>query len=304
MSIINKKIKRSPLFYVGDKYKLMKQLVELFPARVQNFYEPFTGGGTVFLNVDAKKYILNDIDKHLVNIHKFLIGSATSPSKFFKDVEKLVKKYKLSKSYQKDIVPLELRKQYKKTYYAHFNRPGYEELRKSVNNYKKNDPLALYLLLIYGFNRMLRFNGGGKFNLPVGNVDFNKNVVSALNGYFDFVKGKQIKFTSADFRKFFEKNTFGENDFVYLDPPYLIASSEYNKLWDERAEKDLLVFIDKLNRLGVKFALSNVIEYNGKKNQLLIAWMKKYKVHKIQSNYINYHNNKQKIIKEVLVTNY
>jgi DNA adenine methylase len=34
---------------------------------------------------------------------------------------------------------------------------------------------------------MLRFNGGGKFNLPVGNVDFNKNVINALNGYFNFV---------------------------------------------------------------------------------------------------------------------
>jgi len=33
------KIKRSPLFYVGDKYKLMKQLAGLFPQEVDNFYE-------------------------------------------------------------------------------------------------------------------------------------------------------------------------------------------------------------------------------------------------------------------------
>ena len=53
---MNNKIKRSPLFYVGDKYKLMKQLVNLFPKEVNNFYEPFVGGGTVFLNIEAKKY--------------------------------------------------------------------------------------------------------------------------------------------------------------------------------------------------------------------------------------------------------
>ena len=173
-----------------------------------------------------------------------------------------------------------------------------------VNNYQKNDPLILYILLIYGFNRMLRFNGGGKFNLPVGNVDFNKNVVNALNGYFDFVHDKKISITSKDFNKFFSDKKYSKNDFVYLDPPYLISASEYNKLWNPKSEADLLKMIDVLDKKGVKFALSNVTHYNGSKNDLLLEWMKKYKVHKIESNYINYHNNGKKVIKEVLITNY
>ena len=299
-----KKIQRSPLFYVGDKYRLMKQLSDLFPTEINNFYEPFVGGGTVFLNVVAKKYFLNDIDKHLVNIHKFLISSAERPEKFFKDVEKIVHKYKLSHSYKNDIVPISLKKEFKKTYYARFNKEGYEKLRIHVNKNKKNDPLILYILLIYGFNRMLRFNGGGKFNLPVGNVDFNKNVVIALNNHFEFVQDKKMKFTSQDFRKFFEKRAYEKGDFVYLDPPYLIAASEYNKLWSVDAETNLLNLIDELDKKGVKFALSNVTHYNGSKNDILIKWMKKYKVHNIKSNYISYHNNSKKRIKEVLVTNY
>ena len=301
---MNKKIKRSPLFYVGDKYRLMKQLLGLFPKEINNLYEPFVGGGTVFLNIKANKYFLNDIDKHLINIHKFLLSSAINPDKFFASVEKIVHKYKLSYSYKKDIVPDSLKKEFKKTYYARFNKEGYEKLRVSVNKNKKNDPLILYILLIYGFNRMLRFNGGGKFNLPVGNVDFNKNVVIALNNYFDFVKNKKIKFTIKDFRKFFDKKEFLENDFVYLDPPYLITSSEYNKLWGEQEELSLLDLIDELDKKGVKFALSNVTHYNGSKNDLLINWMKKYKVHNIKSNYISYHNNTKKKIKEVLIANY
>jgi len=301
---MNKKIKRSPLFYVGDKYRLMRQLIDLFPKEINDFYEPFVGGGTVFLNVEAKKYFLNDIDKHLVNIHKFLVSSAKDSENFFKDVEKIIDKYKLSHSYKRDIVPDSLKKEFKKTYYARFNKEGYEKLRESVNKNKKNDPLILYILLIYGFNRMLRFNGGGKFNLPVGNVDFNKNVASALNNYFDFIRGKKIEFTSKDFQKFFNKNEYSKKDFVYLDPPYLITASEYNKFWDEKSESDLLDLIDELNKEGVKFALSNVTHYNGSKNDLLIEWMKKYKVHKIESNYISYHNNKKKKIKEVLISNY
>lgn len=301
---MSKEIKRSPLFYVGDKYKLMKQLVDFFPVEIDNFYEPFTGGGTVFLNIKAKKYYLNDIDKHLVNIHRFLIQSSENPKKFFKDTEKIIKKYHFSRSYIEDIIPNSLKKEWKKTYIAKFNKDGYEELRKHINNYKKNDPLILYLLLIYGFNRMLRFNGGGKFNLPVGNVDFNKNVVRALNGYFEFIRNKKIKISSIDFRKFFSENKYNKNDFVYIDPPYLITSSEYNKLWNTKSESDLLDIIDKLDKKGVKFALSNVTHYNGNENDLLIKWMKKYEVHKIQSNYISYHNNGKKDIKEVLITNY
>jgi DNA adenine methylase len=105
---MNKKIKRSPLFYVGDKYKLMSQLINLFPKEINNFYEPFVGGGTVFLNIDAKRYYLNDIDKNLVNIHKFLIKSSKNPNLFFKRVEKIIYKYNLSRSYKEDIVPDDL----------------------------------------------------------------------------------------------------------------------------------------------------------------------------------------------------
>ena len=298
------KIKRSPLFYVGDKYKLMKQLVGLFPKEVSNFYEPFVGGGTVFLNIQADKYFLNDNDKNLINIHRFLVGSSNNPDLFFKNVEKIIKKYRLSRSYKEDVIPVSLKKEWKKTYFARFNKEGYEKLRVCVNKNIKNDPLILYILLIYGFNRMLRFNGGGKFNLPVGNVDFNKNVVNALNGYFDFTRNKKITLSSIDFRSYFVGRKYGKNAFVYLDPPYLITASEYNKRWDQKAEADLLKTIDDLDKKGVKFALSNVTHYNGSKNDLLIDWMKKYKTHKIESNYISYHNNGKKQIKEALITNY
>ncbi len=301
---MNREIKRSPLFYVGDKYKLMKQLVNLFPEKINNYYDPFVGGGTVFLNIEAKKYYLNDIDKHLVNIHKFLIKNSKNPTQFYKNVEKIIYKYKLSRSYKEDIIPITLKREWKKTYFARFNKKGYEKLRVFVNNNKKNDPLILYILLIYGFNRMLRFNGGGKFNLPVGNVDFNKNVVNALNDYFIFMKDHKVSITSMDFKKFFSDKKYLKNDFVYLDPPYLITASEYNKIWNKKSESDLLDLIDNLNKKGVKFALSNVTHYNGSKNNLLIKWMKEYKVHKIESNYISYHHNGKKKIKEILITNY
>ena len=293
----NKTFKRSPLFYVGDKYKLMDQLKYLFPKKINNFYEPFTGGGTVFLNIKAKKYFLNDIDKNLVDIHKIFLKNSVDQDKFFKKIEKIIQKYNLSYSYKRDTIPDSLKRKFKKTYYAKFNKLGYEKLRKDANINKKNDPIILYILLIYGFNRMLRFNSCGKFNLPVGNVDFNQNVTNALNDYFSFVKKVKIHLTSVDFKKFLEDKVWLKDDFIYLDPPYLITGSEYNKLWNQKKESELLTLLTELNRLRIKFALSNVTDYNEKKNNLLIQWMKPYNVHQIKSNYINYHNNRKKKIK-------
>ncbi len=296
-------IKRSPFFYVGDKFKLIKEIKQYFPEKIDSFAEPFLGGGSVFLNVDAKKHFVNDIDINVINLHKYLANSSKKEKEFFGKIKKIVQRYNLSRSFFEDVVPLSLRKTWLKTYYAHFNRDGYNKMKSEYNKVKK-DTLILYLLLIYGFNRMLRFNKKGEFNIPVGNVDFNRNVVNALHDYFEAMKSKDVVFSSKDFKKFILDLKLNKNDFVYVDPPYLISASEYNKLWNEDLDRELMSTLDMLDKKDIRFALSNVTAYNGKKNEKLISWMSKYKVHPIKSNYISYHNNKKKQINEVLITNY
>lgn len=297
---------RSPLFYMGDKYKLLPEISKHFPKNINRFIEPFTGGGSVYLNTEANEYLLNDIDKEIVSLHKFLITSASDPELFFKKIIRITKNYNLSRSFFEDIVPEKLKKEFVKTYYAKFNKPGYLRLRDNFNK-TKNDYAKLYVLLIYGFNRILRFNSKGNFNLPVGNVDFNKNTINALNKYFETVKKKKIKFKTRDFVDFLNQIKFKKNDFVYFDPPYLITFSEYNKFWNEEREEELLNYLDLLTKNKVNWALSNVTDYvkRGEKleNKILKKWMKRYDVKKIKSNYISFHNNKQKAIQEVLIRN-
>ena len=295
---------RSPLFYMGDKFKLLDQLKNKFPKKINNFIEPFTGGGSVFLNVDANNYFLNDRDKYLIGLHNHLIKSSKSANIFFKKVKKTLEKYGLSRSYEKDIIPKNLRKKFVKTYYAQFNKQGYTKLKDDFNTNTKTDYTFLYILLILGFNRILRFNLNGEFNLPVGNVDFNKNTVTALNNYFKVIKTKKVKFHNQDYKKFLMNINFKKDDFLYCDPPYLITAGEYNKYWNENDEKELLKKLDELNKKKIKWALSNVIEYKGKKNKILIDWSKKYKSYKIKSNYISFNDNTIKSFKEILVTNY
>lgn len=292
---------RSPLFYVGDKYKILNQILPHFPNKINSFIEPFVGGGSVFLNVEATKYNLNDFEYHLINLHKFL--NKNNYKKLLNTIERNIIKYGLSKSYIEDIIPDHLKKKFVKTYYAKFNKDAYIDMRTDFNK-NHTSYVLLYLLVIYGFNRMLRFNSKGNYNVPVGNVDFNTNVVTALQDYYAATKKKKIVYKNKDYRDFLIKLEFKENDFIYFDPPYLISSSEYNKYWNESMEHELLAILDKLNKNKVKWALSNVVLYRGNRNKILEKWMRKYNVYNIKSNYISFNDNSIKKFKEVLVTNY
>lgn len=256
------------------------------------------------MNTVAEQFCLNDIDGYIIGLHKYLSKSANKKNAFFADLERIIKEYGLSYSCKEDSIPMDLKSLYKKTYFAKYNKKAYEQMRSDFNESSKDNMSILYLLLIYGFNRMLRFNKRGDFNLPVGNVDFNSNVVSALENYFQEVKNKKPKWYNLDYKVFLKKIQLSENDFVYLDPPYLITFSEYNKLWNEKDEKELLQILDQLNELNIRFAISNVTHYKDRKNDIFIEWSQKYYTHSIKSNYISYHDNSIKQFNEVLITNY
>lgn len=70
----------------------------------------------------------------------------------------MIDQYGLSCSYRNDVVPEILKKEFPKTYFAKYNKEAFVRLREDFNVSDKSDMLYLYALLIYGFNRMLRFN--------------------------------------------------------------------------------------------------------------------------------------------------
>lgn len=295
---------RSPFFYVGDKYKLMPQLNSLIPNNINRHIEPFVGGGSSFLNSKGNQYIVNDIDEYVIKLHKELNKYKNKEELLFEKIFSIIKKYNLSCSYLGNTVANDLKKKYPKTYYAKHNKEGYLKLRNDFNIDKK-DILKLYVLLIYGFNHMIRFNRSGEFNLPVGNVDFNRNTYSALVNYLKFSRENEILFFNKDYKSFLLELEINEDDYIFLDPPYLISMSEYNKLWNIEKEKELCDFLDELNERGIRFGITNLIHHKGKTNSLFYEWSKKYKAYEISSNYISFNDNTiKRDSKEVFVTNY
>lgn len=296
---MKKRIVRSPLFYVGDKRKLMSQIMTYFPNHIDRLIEPFVGGGSVFMNVDADGFLLNDLNYIVIQIHSMLSSYCDRKDDFFREVFSLINKYGLTSRFLG--IPQE---HGKSSDCKDVNREAYNRMKIDFNSGGKKDIMLLYLLIIYGFNHMIRFNKKGDFNLPVGNLDFNENVYNALNDYFAQTETKQPQWHSQDYSAFLAEIDFRKDDLVYLDPPYLISSSEYNKMWNEECERNLIKEMDRLDAMGVRFAVSNAITYRGKKNDIFGDWAKKYNIHPISSNYISYWDNSRKESGEVLVTNY
>ena len=298
-----KKIVRSPFFYVGDKYRLMPQLRQLFPCHISTYVEPFAGGGSSFINTSADRYIVNDINFYVIELHKTLSSFVGRSEELLQRLYDLIDKYGLSCSFKQSYVSSELKKKYVKTYYAHYNKEAYLQLRADFNN--SHDLLILYLLLIYGFNHMIRFNRSGQFNLPVGNVDFNKNVHDAICNYLNFMERNEVVFYNLDFAQFINQMNLAKDAYIYFDQPYLISNSEYNKSWNESEERRLCECIDELDRKGIRFGVTNLVAHKGVSNEIFLKWAEKYFSYDISSNYISFNDNAiKKDSREVFVTNY
>lgn len=276
---------KSPLNYTGGKYKLLPQLLELFPKQVNTFVDLFAGGGNVSVNVKAEKVVFNDlmwqVPEMLQEFKK--IGVEESLRK----IDGYISSYDLSKE----------------------NKEGYLALRELYNK-GKSDPLMLYTLICYSFNNQIRFNNKGAYNMPFGKdrSSFNPTLREKFIIFVQRLQSMEIQFSSKDFREL-DLDTLGENDFVYCDPPYLITVASYNENggWGEQAERDLLAKLDTLDKAGVKFGLSNVFESKGKENIILKEWAKGYIVHYLDHTYSNcsYHKkDKQSKDIEAFITNY
>ncbi len=283
---------KSPMNYTGGKYKLLPQILPLFPTEINTFVDLFTGGGNIAVNVNANKIIANDNETHVIDIYKAFQNGYDSVEGIINAIESYIAKYNLSID----------------------NTEGFNKLRNDYNSnpFKSNyiTSTVLYVLICYSFNHQFRFNSKGEFNMPFGKnrSQWNDTMKKNLINFHKAITEKNIIFTNKDFNEL-KIDKLSSNDFVYCDPPYLITCATYNEKdgWNENSERKLLELLDKLNSQSVKFALSNVLFSKGKTNDILIEWSQKYNVHHLDYTYqnCNYHTkDKESKPDEVLITNY
>ncbi|MDR2644524.1 MAG: DNA adenine methylase [Endomicrobium sp.] len=283
---------KSPLNYIGGKYRILSQIIPLFPKDINCFVDMFAGGANVGINASAKKHILNDNLIYLIDLYRKL--QITPLKKVLKHIQQRIEEYDLSLT----------------------NQDGYVKLRKHYN--ERKDSLDLFVLIAYSFNHQIRFNNNHEFNNPFGKEKscFNASIESNLKSFINKLQIMNIELLSQNFEEL-DLSELSDNDFVYCDPPYLITTGTYNDGkrgftgWAEREERLLLNKLDGLNDKGVKFALSNVLNHKGKTNKFLEKWIldnSDYVINPINTNYSNSNyqtKNRDKFATlEVLVTNY
>lgn len=84
---------QSPLNYMGGKYKLLPQILPLFPNGIDTFVDLCCGGGNVGLNVVSTKTILNDKNTILVSLLKTMMSLG---NEFLDLVDAVIDQYRLS----------------------------------------------------------------------------------------------------------------------------------------------------------------------------------------------------------------
>lgn len=277
---------KSPLNYIGGKYKMLPQIMPLFPKNINSMIDLFAGGCDVCSNISAKCIYANDINFFVIDIYKKFQNMCSSD--VIKYIDNTIQEWGLSET----------------------NKDAYLKFREHYN--KTKNPLDLYILTCFSFNHQIRFNERHEYNNPFGQNRscFNNSIRANLIKFVNNIKG--INFSSMDFRDF-NINRLQKGDFIYCDPPYTITTGSYNdgkrgfKGWSTEDDRDLFELLDKVNNSGAQFALSNVIEHKGNINEPLLKWSSKYHVHHINYNYSNsnYHaKDTEKETKEVLITNY
>lgn len=287
---------KSPLNYTGGKYKLLPQILPLFPKDIKVFYDIFMGGGDVFLNVEAEDIVATDINAPVVSLFEHMWHDVREKDNFteflLNYIDNEIKRFGLSAT-DKDAYL---------AYRKYFNEKDYTDSSKVFD---------LLIMVAHSFCNQIRFNQKGDFNLPFGKRTFNDSMKNNLIATMDRLKSRIIDFGVQDFElsivNLLEDCFDNDGKFVYMDPPYTCGCAQYNTGWSEESDKKLFSCIDAIDGHGIKFALSNVFENRGKKNEKLIEWCEKrnYNVHHLNNTYNNSSFRKSgDKTDEVLITNY
>lgn len=85
--MINKK--SGLLKWAGGKERELPIIKQHFPDNIQNYYEPFVGGGSVFLNTDAEQYYINDLYDELYYFYKFCIADNNVFKEYMHNIDNL-----------------------------------------------------------------------------------------------------------------------------------------------------------------------------------------------------------------------
>lgn len=236
------------LKWVGGKRELLPQLRRFYEGlEFNNYYEPFFGGGSVYLDIiktfgveKKNSSFINDINTDLVNLLKDV---KQNPQELIENLHKLKELYELNDFY-----------------YIRDRFNGIDREKNIVEKYTGIERSSSLLILNRTcFNGLYRTNKSGLFNVPSGKYK-NPRLVNEENiMLFSSVLPPSENILNIDFSSIKDVK---KNDLVYFDPPYqpinkTSSFTEYSGSFGENKQIELFNYFSELDKKGVFVILSN-----------------------------------------------
>jgi DNA adenine methylase len=209
--------------WVGGKTQIINDVISLFPKTMNNYHEPFVGGGSVLLallsykesgllNITGKIYA-SDLNSNLIGLYKNI---QSYPETLIAEVKKISEEFAKCKGtdVNRKAMTIEEAMTSPESYYFW--------IRSKFNGLSKEERTSIPASAMLLFMNKTCFRGvyreGPKgFNVPFGNYK-NPSILDE-----DHIKTvsrliKDVEFTTCPFD--YALSRIMDDDFVYLDPPY------------------------------------------------------------------------------------
>lgn len=193
------------LKWVGGKRQLINEIEDkLSMINFNDYYEPFVGGGALFMHLQNKNTIINDYSKELVDAY---LTIKNQPEKLMKKLDEHIKNH---------------RKNPEEYYY-------YMRNMDRESNWNRKTKLTKTARLMYlnktCFNGLYRVNSNGYFNVPFnGKTDVNLYDRDNVLNLSKFLGNGNVQIYNGDFEKACKNAKAG--DLIFFDPPYDLLKAD------------------------------------------------------------------------------
>lgn len=225
--------------WVGGKRQLLDKIKVRMPKQFNVYFEPFVGGGALFIDLQNEKTIINDSSKELITAYRIIRDMPNQLMRLLDDFEE---------KHQKSP---------KEFYYQVRNMDR-------LNNFDSLSDLEKTARMIYlnksCFNGLYRVNKKGYFNVPWNQKEIIKTYdkLNILN-LSEFLK-KNVEILNVDFELAVKNAKKG--DFIFFDPPYdLLKEDTFESYTSEgfgvEGQTRLAKLVQELDRKGCYVMITN-----------------------------------------------
>lgn len=207
------------LKYRGGKSREIPHFLQYIPDDFDRYIEPFFGGGAVFFHLEPANAIINDANARLMTFYQQLRDDYSTMRI---QLDELQKQYEANQAEFKKLkskAPDERMPNSNEALYYHiralFNRPNDSFL----------DGVLYFFINKTAYSGMIRYNNSGEYNVPFGHYpNFNTKLITRQHSELL----KRAELFNLDYSDIF--NMAGENDFIFLDPPYDCVFNDYGNV--------------------------------------------------------------------------